>query len=268
MLFKLIKKVLLSAFFIACYSSQAHAINLPKGCPQLSQLKQSNEAKALKQEQLQWLADGDTIYTQSKQKLRLLHINTPELNPKSAKPAEPLAAQAKSYLKHLLGKNSTFYWLSDRRNKDKYQRKLALVFNQQGIFVNAALVAKGLAHTLLMPPNTQYWQCIKEAEKQARKASLGIWALNQYQAKAVNAIEPYQGFQLVSGKISQVINSKKYRWLVLNEHLWVGIKRKDFHYFSAKQLELKVGDKLTLRGYTYRSHKKLRMKLEHPAMLY
>ena len=71
----------------------------------------------------------------------------------------------------------------------------------------------------------------------------------------------------MKGKITEIINSKKYRWLVLDNLLWVGIKRQDFHYFAEGQLNFKLSDEIILRGYPYQSHGKLRMKLQHPAML-
>jgi len=261
MLNKTLKKTLISVFFIACSSSlQA---KLPDSCPTLAQLEHSK----VQSDTLDWLPDGDTIYTKEDKKLRLLNINTPEINPTSNKPAEPFSRAAKERLIELIGSSKIIYWISDQRKKDKYKRELALVFNSNGVFLNGQLVADGFAHTLLIPPNQKYWQCIVDAEKIARQKNKKIWSVSEFKAKKAKQVKAHQGFQLVSGKITEIKETKKNRWLVLDNYLWVGIARKDFQYFKTSLLNFRVGQIVTLRGYAYHSHKKLRMKLRHPAML-
>jgi len=177
------KKVLFSTFFIAStlllplVSSQAISLqtfyleNHQPRCPELTDF----QAEQIHQDMVKWIPDGDTIHTQKGLKLRLLHINAPELNPTNNKSAEPLAKASLNKLKQLTN-DPIIYWVYDEQSKDRYKRELVLLFNQQGLFINYQLVAAGLAQTLIVPPNQQYWQCIQQAEQTASKARKGIWA--------------------------------------------------------------------------------------------
>jgi endonuclease YncB( thermonuclease family) len=264
MLNQYLKKTLFSVFFIAyCFSIDCIAA-LPTSCPSLSSLKKAELHSA----EVDWVPDGDTIHTKNGLKLRLLNINTPEINPTSKLAAEPFSKAAQKRLVALIGPSNKVFWITDKRKKDKYKRELAYVFNSAGLFINAQLASEGLAHSLVILPNQNYWLCISESEKQAFKNNRAIWSHSKFQPKTTSQVKPKQGFQLVSGKITQIINSKKNRWLILDQSLWVGIARKDFNNFNAEQLKLKIGDTITLRGYAYYSYEKLRMKLRHPAMIF
>jgi endonuclease YncB( thermonuclease family) len=264
MLNKYLKKTLFSVFFITCCFSELSLANLPSACPSLASIEKVNVQSA----KVDWIPDGDTIHTASGVKLRLLNINSPEINPKSNKPPEPLSKSAQKRLLQLIGPSNQIFWVRDKRIKDKYKRELAYVFNNDGLFLNAQLALEGLAHTLVIPPNQNYWSCIVKAEGQAFKNNIGIWKHAYFQAKSVTQVLPNQGFQLVTGKITQIIDSNKYRWLVLDNRLWVGISRKNFQYFEAADLNYSIGDTISVRGFAYNSHNELRMKLQHPAMIF
>jgi len=263
------KKALYSAFFVltlslcwSCSSPESDnkltddsAQNLSEeglsasiNCPNFNQLNKAS----LQSSQVDWLPDGDTIHLKNGHKLRLLHINTPEMKPKQwskTNKAEPFAKEAKEHLKDLIGSSNKVYWLLDQ-------------------FINAELTAKGLAHTLIIPPNDRYWQCIHDQQNQARQNKQGLWKLASSKAKKVSEIKPDQGFQSVEGQITQIDDSRKYRWLIINKKLWVGIPRDNLSYFSQQQLnQFKTGHQLSLKGYIYQSHGKLRVKLNHPGML-
>lgn len=229
-------------------------------CPDLSQIP-LNQVKSAN---VRWLPDGDTIHTEKGAKLRLLHINTPETNAGNNQSAQAFAKKAQEKLSQLIGPSKKIYWLSDFKKKDKHGRDLALVFNQEGLFLNAALAEQGLAHSLIIPPNQTYWQCINQAQQQAYRKRLGIWS---NPLKKAGEIRSERGFYAVTGQISKIQNTKKYRWLILDNHLWVGISHENNHYFKQANKQMKVGQTLSLVGYVYDSYKKLRVKLNHPAML-
>jgi len=254
-------KVLFSTFFIASIllSQTLFAASNQPICPELTDFR----PQQIHQGKVKWIPDGDTIHTQKGHKLRLLHINAPELNQTNNKPAEPLAKASLNKLKQLTT-DPTIYWIYD---KDRYERELVWVFNQQGVLVNHQLMTSGLAQTLIIPPNYHYWQCFQQAEHRAIAAKAGIWHDFPDSLKSAKKIDQNDGFQRVQGEITKTIDSRKYRWLVLDRHLWVGIKRKDMQYFQPNSLNYKTGDVLRLKGYVYYSYGNLRMNLRHPAML-
>ncbi len=265
---QLLKKVLLSTFFIALFCSDLASALTPSPtpndlCPKLTDFADSD----LYHGQVQWLPDGDTIHTKKGNKLRLLHINAPEMNPTSDLPPQAYAKASLSKLKQLAAKHSTIYWVYDKKKEDRYKRELAFVFNQQGQFINQQMITAGLAQTLVVPPNQQYWQCITQAEQQAIKAKRGIWSKPEQSMKSTENITKDSGFTIIHGKITKIVDSNKYRWLIVNDRLWVGIKRKDMRYFQPEEIKFNLHDSLTVRGYIYQSYGKLRMNLRHPSML-
>jgi endonuclease YncB( thermonuclease family) len=257
---KLSKKALISAFFIAfLYHLSAAATPL---CPQISNLT----APLGVRDHVQWVVDGDTIHTRTGRKLRLLHINAPEINPKTNKPAEYYAKASRETLVKLAPKDSEIFLLYDQKRKDRYGRELALVFNAKGALINLQLVKLGASSTMVVPPNEYLWHCFRKAQKLAQENQVGLWKSSPQVNKSARNLTNERGFQWVSGTVSRVKDSNKYRWIILDEKLWIGIKRNDFQYFSKSELKFKQGDSLTVGGYLYHSYGKLRVNLRHPAM--
>lgn len=260
MAIKLSKKALISAFFIAFLFTQA--VTASSLCPQLS--RYSNEQG--ESDFVLWVVDGDTIHTRNGSKLRLLHINAPEINPKSVESAEFYAKESRNILSELAPKGAKIIWHYDRRFKDRYGRKLALVFNTNGSLINLEQVSRGAASTLVVPPNESLWRCFIKAQENAEKNRIGLWKSSNQFIKSVDKLKAKKGFHWVIGKITQVKESKKYRWVILDDKLWVGIRRNDFQYFSASELTFKKGSSVKVGGYLYQSYGKLRVNLRHPAM--
>jgi endonuclease YncB( thermonuclease family) len=265
----LTKKVLFSAFFVVgliVFTTNRYAsANSPsnKQCPTI----EGFNSKDIQSDKVKWHVDGDTIHTATGRKLRLLNINAPEINPNNNKPAENYAKEALSNLKRLTPKNKNIYWTYDEIIKDRYGRELVYLFDHQGHFVNAEMIASGLAQQLVVPPNQKYWRCLQEIEHQARTKKIGIWSDLSNERRSIEQIQVADGFNRISGTISEKKMSRKYQWLILDNHLWVGIKRKNLHYFEQEKLIFPIGSTLALKGYLYQSHGKKRVNLNHPAML-
>lgn len=100
-----------------------------------------------------YVVDGDTIYLQGGEKVRLVGVNTPELGP----PAENGAVEAKEFAENLcptgtqIGLN-----VDDLDPTDKYGRTLAVVYVEiDGVWtnLNAELLQRGLAEIMFIPPS-------------------------------------------------------------------------------------------------------------------
>lgn len=258
----LTKKTLFSVFFIGCAIS-LNAQPLPSGCPAQNILN----SRQISSDLIDWIPDGDTIYTKNGTKLRLLNIDTPEINPNNEKPAEPFSKEAKKKLKALLGNSEKIYWHTDNRKEDRYGRILAHVFNHKGELLSAKLLESGHAKMLVIPPNDGYWRCLKNIENKASKSARGLWSLKENRQTPINRVKKNNGFQWVEGKITEKLQTKNNLWLVIEDKIWVGIPNKRKRFFDNKTLEKQVGEKLSLNGFVYFSHGKLRIKLKHPGML-
>jgi len=110
--------------------------------------------------------DGDTIELSNGERVRLLGINSPEIN-------EPFGFDAKDYLSKVIeGKN--VYLENDLNLRDDYGRLLAFVFID-GKNINVDLVRMGLAHTFELNKLSKYVKDLRDAEYDAMVNQLGIW---------------------------------------------------------------------------------------------
>jgi len=271
----LIRKVLLSAFFIACIlftttiqaqseqDKEVPSLINENSCPIFSE---KNHSK-INQDKIKWIVDGDTIHTQNGYKLRLLHINAPEINHKNQTLSENFSSESSNYLSQLFKKDATVFWTYDKKQKDRYKRDLVFIFNSDGLFINAEMIKVGLAQTSITPPNLMYWRCIYQAEKKAIASKNNIWSSENQLIKSARLLNKNSRFQAVRGTITKVLTDKTYRWYVLDNHLWVGVKTKDLKHSPDSIYDYKVGMEMSINGYVFEYYKKLRMSLRHPAML-
>jgi micrococcal nuclease len=119
------------------------------------------------------VADGDTVALATGERLRLLGIDTPEME-REGRPAEFLAHKAKAELARMvMGKKVRLEF--DQLRYDPYGRLLAHVFLPDGTYVNAELVRQGLARVYTIPPNVRFKEDLLKAQRQALEARRGIW---------------------------------------------------------------------------------------------
>lgn len=104
------------------------------------------------------VVDGDTLivrYQDEDVRVRLIGIDTPEsVHPDKSKNTEDGLA-ASNYVKELLAEKSV-YLEFDKQQQDFYKRYLAYVYLEDGTFLNAHLLEKGMAIVATYPPNKKY----------------------------------------------------------------------------------------------------------------
>ncbi len=129
------------------------------------------------------VGDGDTVTIAGGQKVRLLGIDTPELE-REGRPADFLAHKAKAELAKLVqGRQVRLEY--DKLRYDQYGRLLAHLFLPDGLYVNVELVRQGLAKVYIFPPNTRHQETLLAAQRQALEARRGLWQ------QALKQDEPY-----------------------------------------------------------------------------
>ncbi|MBN1140693.1 MAG: thermonuclease family protein [Deltaproteobacteria bacterium] len=133
-----------------------------------------------------WVYDGDTIEVEAIGKVRLLGIDTPELEPSerdsyylrlgvTRKTLRRIARDALHFnIRHLKGKRVTLEKGDPPR--DDYGRLLAYVFLPDGSMANLLLIEHGLA-TVFRRYSFEHREQFLEAEKIARREKRGLWAL-------------------------------------------------------------------------------------------
>ncbi|MFD5340669.1 thermonuclease family protein [Streptomyces hawaiiensis] len=112
--------------------------------------------------------DGRVLPKDTVARVRLLEIDTPE---RGACFADDATARTAT----LLPPGSHIRAERDVELTDRYDRYLLYVWNEQGTFVNEALVRSGHAEAVLYPSNDKYWTRISDAEDAAKQAGAGLW---------------------------------------------------------------------------------------------
>lgn len=121
---------------------------------------------------VQWVADGDTVWLLSGEKVRLIGIDAPETH-HPVKGAEPFGPEAAEYLRALVEGKEVFLVL-DRQRRDEYGRTLGYLYLGD-LFINAHLVKEGYARASARKPNLTFEKLFAELEGQARAERKGLW---------------------------------------------------------------------------------------------
>ena len=126
--------------------------------------------------------DGDTIkinYEGNEQNVRYLLIDTPETNhPRLGK--QPFGEEAKERNRELINSGKLEIEFDIGERIDKYGRLLAYIY-VDGVSVQEKLLEEGLARVAYVyPPNTRHLDAYEIAQDKAKKASVGIWNIEDY----------------------------------------------------------------------------------------
>ena len=121
------------------------------------------------------VVDGDTIHVrlgERVEKVRYIGVNTPEVHhPRQGE--HPGGREAWDVNRGLVAGRQVRLEL-DVRARDRYGRLLAYVWVGETM-VNAALVDRGYAQVMTVPPNVRYQQLFLRLQRDAREAGRGLW---------------------------------------------------------------------------------------------
>ena len=207
--------------------------------------------------------DGDTVHLEDGRKVRLIGINTPELERDT--PAQAFATEARDALIAAIAPhNNRVDLVYGLERHDRYKRTLAHLFTPDGENLQAHLLLQGMATAIAHPPNIAYSECYARQEKTARCDGKGIWS-NPEQAvlQAADLDAESKGYHLVSGKVEHISQTAKGVWIFMSE-LMLGIPRKNLADFDQAELLFLRGKQLTARGWIQpKSRKQANKKFRH-----
>ena len=118
------------------------------------------------------VVDGDTIDVATVGRVRLLGIDAPEIG-RGLDTSAPFAREARTRLAALV----LHRWIRlepDGAPLDTYNRRLAYVLTEDGVFVNALLVREGLARVTARLPLSRLDE-LRRAESEAQAFRRGMW---------------------------------------------------------------------------------------------
>jgi endonuclease YncB( thermonuclease family) len=209
--------------------------------------------------------DGDTIELSDGNKIRLLGINTPEVQHFN-KQADAGGDEAKRWLTEKL-KNRTVRLVTDVEKTDKYGRTLAHVFTDSKEHINLELVATGLAEASIYPPNLLFVDELVKAQNQAEKNHLGIWQRPEYAPIAVDLLtdQGHTGWTRIVGKVDNIKQTKKSIYLNFTDQFSARIDRDWESLFP--DLNSLTGKTVEVRGWLNKNRGKFSMLLRHPSAI-
>jgi endonuclease YncB( thermonuclease family) len=208
--------------------------------------------------------DGDTVILEDGKHVRLLGVNTPEIE-SHQRAEEPGGVAAKKWLQAQLQGNKV-YLEFDTVKRDKYKRLLAHVFLPDGKHLNLALVENGLAAVSIIPPNGRYSSQLIQAQQHAEKLKLGIWSMPEYQLRPISQISNHdKGWQRFTGTPLAIRKSNKYTRLIFNDKIDMRIANANLDLFPA--LTTYLGKTMEIRGWVARNKDHYTLLIQHPSAL-
>lgn len=116
-------------------------------------------------------------------------------------PDEPYRAQALSLLGELAQKGPVTFAATPPK-VDRYGRIRVQGFGE--VWIQTALLEKGLARVALSPDRNECFPELYEAEALAREKRLGLWADGAHRPRSPQAVKDIGSFQLVEGRVADV----------------------------------------------------------------
>ena len=223
---------------------------------------------AREQVEVSYVYDGDTVKLADGRRLRFVGINTPEIGHHGT-PNQPFAERARRFLNNLLNAHDhTLLLQPGTEAHDHYGRMLAHAFLQNGDNVAVLLLDKGLATTVVIPPDTWAADCYQRHENTARAAGLGLWGLPTYQVQASTRLpRNTTGFRIVRGRVTAVRHTRYDVRLDLGENLEVRVPNKDLSNFKSDYLDRLKDHYVEVRGWIKSGRQGSRVNVRHPAAL-
>lgn len=202
--------------------------------------------------------DGDTLTLQDGRTIRLIGIDTPELNLHSDLRAEQGAERARDWLRNNFKKESQLKLVFDVKKRDDYGRWLAHPLTSSGTPLTEQMLSMGLGSLLLIPPNHRLWPCLFAAETRARRAYAGIWS------RPLPSVPTRAGWQMLRGRVTAVRHEHGRVRVLLEDQLWLQAGSGAAPGMQQRLARLKPGTLLFVRGRVYRSKGTWRLWLNQP----
>ncbi|MEO8296140.1 MAG: thermonuclease family protein [Gemmatimonadota bacterium] len=112
--------------------------------------------------------DGDTFYCVGGEKVRLIGMDSPELNQGA------LGQRSKAALSAMIPPGTEVRLERDVSRHDRYGRTLAYVW-RDSVLINELMVREGWAVQYTVPPDVRHVDRFRAAERLARQEKAGLW---------------------------------------------------------------------------------------------
>ena len=193
------------------------------------------------------VVDGDTVHLMDGRKIRLIGINTPELDHQHGN-HEAFAVAARQRLMALVPDN-VVYWQAAQEDEDHYGRKLYYLFTKDRASISGKLLSDGLGYRIAIPPNLKYQDCFDQAEREAQTAQRGVW-------QNPPSWQPKAGFTVARPIITSVTHNRGGWWLETDWDLVINLPPYAEYLWSEKDVYFLQGQTVEVRGWQYQRKKR------------
>ena len=164
------------------------------------------------------IVDGDTLRLEDGRQVRLVGLQAPKLPlGRAGFEAWPLADAAKAALT-ALASNRRLRLSYGGLRRDRHGRVLAHLHDADGVWVQGALLAQGMARVYSFPDNRAAVAEMLALEAEARTAGRGIWSHPFYRVRSAEDVGAAgEGYHLVEGVVRQVARPRSLTYLNFGE---------------------------------------------------
>lgn len=217
---------------------------------------------------LDYVNDGDTITLADGRLVRLIGIDSPEINFNSPSLSEPFGNEAKQFLTDALHKGQRLKLLFDARKLDRFGRTLAYVYTDNGVHLQELLLRQGFAKTRVYS-NDYFWRCFNQIEAIAREQQMGLWSHAEYRARHVDELTraDLNKWREIKGVVTGYERKGQYIWLIIDNSFHLGILRDEIDNFSDIVTINMLDSTVVIRGTLYYSYKKWQLIARHPSQI-
>lgn len=157
--------------------------------------------------------DGDTVVLEDGRQVRLIGTQAPKLALGRRGFVDwPLSAEARDLLAELAdGRTVTVAYGGERI--DRYDRVLAQLFRDDGVWLQGEMVRRGFARVYSFDDNRRGVRELLALEEEARAAGRGIWADGWYRIRTpFDLADAADTYQLVEGRVLEAaaVNGRIY----------------------------------------------------------
>jgi len=213
--------------------------------------------------EINYVIDGDTVILKDGRHVRLIGIDTPEIE-RDGRKSDEGAHIARSYLVSLLQGNKDILLKFDSQRLDRYKRTLAHLFLPNGQNIQAVLLANGLATPLTIPPNLNFLNCYLYHSNHAMASQQGLWRLKQYKPISSTKLDNNtRGYRVITGMVERIGESRSSIWINLTGNVALRIKREDLDHFRELELQDLEDKIIQARGWIYKNNNEFRIRIRH-----
>ncbi|MGP1394140.1 MAG: thermonuclease family protein [Inquilinaceae bacterium] len=219
------------------------------------------------------IVDGDTVWLDTGVQVRLTGIQAPKLALGRVGFEDwPLAHDAKRALTDLaLGRRLAL--LFDGQREDRHGRVLAHLVRDDGVWLQGAMVAAGMARAYSFADNRIAATALLAIEAQARGDRLGIWAHPYYAIRRPDQTDALiDSFQIVEGRVEAADRVRDRIYLNFGKN-WrddftVSVATRDVDVFTAAGIDLLdlEGRTVRARGWLNRRNGPM-IEIDHPEQI-